>query len=66
MLRGEQSWAWQQTHLLFAIGVGTLALQAWMIVEGLLIWPKVKGVMEEPLPPLTNKPVIATTESMPC
>lgn len=66
MLKGEQEWAWQQTHLLFAIGIGTLALQAWMIVEGLLIWPKVKGVMEDPLPPLTAKPATASTESMPC
>jgi len=66
MLQGEQDWAWQQTHLLFAIGIGTLALQAWMIVEGLLLWPKVKGVMEEQLPPLTGKPVTASTESMPC
>jgi carbon starvation protein len=34
------------------VGVATLALEAWMIVEAALMWPRVKGVLEEALPPL--------------
>ena len=31
-----------------------LLLEAWMIVEALLAWPKAKGVLEEALPPLES------------
>ncbi len=34
------------------IGIATLVLEAWMIMEALLIWPKVRGVLEEALPAL--------------
>ena len=41
-----------QNYLLGSIGVGTLCLQVWMIVEGLLLLPRSRGVLEEALPPL--------------
>lgn len=44
-----------KTHLV-AFGVGILGLQIWMIIEGVLVWQKAKGVLEPELPPLT-KPV---------
>ena len=34
------------------VGVATLALEAWMIVEAALMWPRVRGILEEALPPL--------------
>jgi len=37
---------------LVAVAVVMLALEAWMIVEALRLWPIVRGVAEEPLPPL--------------
>ena len=37
----------------------TLALQGWMIVEAILLWPRAKGVLEEPLPALPQS--LATT-----
>lgn len=37
---------------LTAFGVGILALEAWMIVEGLLTWHAARGVLEAELPPL--------------
>jgi len=40
-------------HLVF-IGVATLALEIWMIVEAFLAWPKAKGTLEEALPPLSK------------
>lgn len=35
---------------LFLFGVAILALQAWMIVEALLMWPKVRGMLEDGSP----------------
>jgi carbon starvation protein len=52
MLSGKAAWQWNNFHLLFAIGVATLALQVWMVVEGILLWSNAKGVLEEALPPL--------------
>lgn len=39
---------------LVMIAAVTLVLEAWMIVEALLAWPKAKGVLEEALPPLES------------
>ena len=41
---GKPNWS------LIIIAISTLVLEAWMIVEALLLWPKVKGVLEAPLP----------------
>jgi len=52
MLSGRTAWEWQNTHLLCGIGIAMMALQIWMVIEGILLWPKAKGVLEEALPPL--------------
>jgi len=44
-----------QNWLLIVLGSGTLLLQAWMVIEAILMWPRVKGVLEEALPPLPNE-----------
>ncbi|MAS96219.1 MAG: carbon starvation protein A [Verrucomicrobiales bacterium] len=49
---GESSFLAQKNWLLFGIGLATLGLQAWTIVEALIAWPKAKGVLEEQLEPL--------------
>ncbi len=52
-------WAKQQ-WLLLALGIGVLVLQAWMLFEAIVMWPRVKGVLEESLPPLPEKkPTVA-------
>ncbi len=70
MLSGQTAWQWQNTHLLFCIGVFVMALQIWMVIEGILLWPRTKGVLEEALPPLetvlrpssvSSEPAAATT-----
>jgi carbon starvation protein len=62
MISGESAWDWSNSHLLFAIGLATLGLQIWMVVEGLLVWRRAKGVLEEALPPLeTGKAAIQTS-----
>jgi carbon starvation protein len=52
MLSGETPWAWSNEHLLLGIGLAVFGLQIWMVVEGILLWPRAKGVLEESLPPL--------------
>lgn len=41
--------------VLMVLGVAVLVLQAWMVFEAFLMWPRVKGVLEEALPPLPAK-----------
>lgn len=49
----DQSWADQP--VLFWFGALIMLIQGWMVVEGALLLPKVKGVLEEGLPPLPAK-----------
>ena len=44
--QGNPKWA------LVIIGFATMALEAWMIVEAFILWPKVRGKLEAALPPL--------------
>jgi len=52
---GEQA-AWvaaaEPNYALIGIALATLALEAWMIVEAVIAWPKARGVLEQALPPL--------------
>jgi carbon starvation protein len=51
----QSGWWWSSDKYLVAIiGTITLGLQIWMVVEAILIWPKAKGVLESPLPPLSD------------
>ena len=52
---GEGQWLEQQRYLLVGFGFLILALQAWMIIEALILFPRIKGVLEESLPPLPLK-----------
>ncbi len=58
MFNPDSGWLQTQRYGLLSVGVIVLALQAWMIVEGLLVWRKAKGVLEEPLPPPQSKPAL--------
>ena len=42
-------WLPKEKYLLVAFGLGIMALQVWIIVEGILIFPRAKGVIEESL-----------------
>ena len=50
-------WIWSAGDhvLLVTIGIITLCLQFWIAVEAILLWPSVRGVLEEALPPLPPK-----------
>ncbi len=41
---------------IIVIGALTVVLEAWMIVEAIMLWPKVKGELETQLPPLSVTP----------
>ena len=47
------------TGILAFIGIATIALQIWMIIEALIAWPKAKGILEPQLEPLpeVNAPI---------
>jgi len=47
-----QSYYAKGQHLLLAIASITMVLEAWMIFEALIMWPRARGVLEEALPPL--------------
>lgn len=54
MFNVDSGWFHKEQWLLFGFGAVITALQIWMVIEGFLLLPKVKGVMEEPLPPLAR------------
>ena len=59
MFNAHTGWLATHNYLLLAIGAAALVLQLWMVVEGLLMWPSSRGVIEEALPPLAPRPDIA-------
>jgi carbon starvation protein len=60
MFNSASGWYWDpEKQLLFWVGFLILALQVWIVIEGVLLWPRVKGVLEEALPPL-KQPAPAT------
>lgn len=52
MFHSEHGWLVKERYLLFSVAGIVLTLQIWMIIEGLLVWRRAKGVLEDPLPPL--------------
>jgi carbon starvation protein len=44
---GNPSWLSQGNWLLVSIAVATLLLEIWMIIEAILLFPRVKGVVED-------------------
>ncbi|MCH2061164.1 MAG: carbon starvation protein A [Verrucomicrobiales bacterium] len=48
-------WIAQGKLLLAFIGLATLALEVWMMIEALIAWPKAKGIIEDSLPALPAK-----------
>ncbi|MEK6248701.1 MAG: carbon starvation protein A [Planctomycetales bacterium] len=59
MIQGEVPWAWHNFHLWYFLCLGIMALQVWMVIEAVLMWPRAKGVLEEALPPLNEQSGLA-------
>jgi carbon starvation protein len=65
MFNGQTGWFFnpEKQHL-FLFGVAVIGLQVWMMIEGLLVWSKSKGHLEEQLPELsTIRSAVATTSA---
>jgi hypothetical protein len=45
-----QKWMAGGSFLLVGVGALLLGVTAWMAIEGLLLWKRAKGVLEEPIP----------------
>ncbi|MEW4451594.1 carbon starvation protein A [Bremerella sp. JC817] len=54
-LFSENGYLAERKVLLSILGISVLVLQVWMLFEAILMWPRVKGVLEEALPPLPEK-----------
>ena len=44
---GDDAWWDQERWMLVGIGLATVALEVWMIIEGLLLFPKARGLAEQ-------------------
>ena len=57
----DSGWVWGvgdgTTWLVASIGLITIGLQVWMVVEAVIAWPKVKGVLE---PQLSDEEIVST------
>ncbi len=54
MFHPQNGWWAQGRYVLFAGSAAILFVQIWMVVEALRLWPRVRGVLEAPLPPLPS------------
>ena len=55
-------WHFQENKLLGSIGLITLGLQVWMVIEAASVWSKAKGVEEPSLPPLPSATKVQSAE----
>jgi len=55
---GEPGWVFQDSpnYVLIFIAVATLILQAWMVVEAVLLWPRARNVLEPALEGAAHQP----------
>ena len=60
MFDPESGWWFEKKYLLFAFGAAIMTLQVWLVVEGILLWPKARGELEAPLPPLDPRGTVTT------
>lgn len=63
MFNPETGWWPTKNYVLFGFGAMILGLQVWMVIEALLLWPRVRGVLEETLPPLPASHPAATAST---
>lgn len=55
MLSQITVWWQAERYVLCSIAAATLALEGWMLIEALRLWPRVRGVLEPPLPASVNQ-----------
>lgn len=60
MLHELGNWYRDGKYLLFGFGVAIEVIQLWIIIEALRLWPRIRGVLPDPLPPLPARGGFAT------
>ena len=55
LITDVNKWLNGGSYMLVVVGVIVLAIETWMVIEAVLVWPKVRGVLEDPLPPLPSR-----------
>jgi carbon starvation protein len=63
MFNPASGWFMRGNYLLFSFGLAILSLQVWMAFEAFFMFPRVKGILEEALPPLPSRQPQAATET---
>jgi len=66
MFNPDSGWWHNQNYLLMSFGTTILGLQIWIIAEGVIMWSKSRGVLEERLPPLETTTMAETTGGRSC
>ena len=59
MFNPATGWYAAGNYLLLGISLIVLLLQVWMVIEGALIWPRVRGALEPTLPPIAARAAVA-------
>ena len=59
MFNPATGWYAAGNYLLLGISLIVLLLQVWMVIEGALIWPRVRGALEATLPPISARAAAA-------
>ncbi len=54
MFHPQYGWWAEGNFLLLGIGIIVLSIQIWIVAEGVSIWRRARGVLEEALPPLAT------------
>jgi carbon starvation protein len=57
---GSRNW------VLIVIALATLALETWLVIEALLLWPRARGLLEEALPPLPPRGAVPNEGGRSC
>ncbi|HAN99803.1 MAG TPA: carbon starvation protein A [Planctomycetaceae bacterium] len=65
LLRPETGYLASGRYLLASVAIAVLLLQVWMIVEGLLVWRRARGVIEEGYLPLPPRPAVRAIDAAP-
>ena len=61
MFHPDTGWLVAEQYLLFSIGLATVALQVWMVIEALLMIPRAKNVLEEAAPPCMTQSILVAS-----
>ena len=55
LTNSNSGWLYSGDRMLSTFAMALLALQAWMVIECLLLYPRIRGVLEDNLRPLASK-----------